>query len=938
MRFRVAALWIIGIVFSTVILAAPPAFAEVTQQIIERIATLNVELDQIRHLNRIAKLSNQDYNARTIALHAQINALWQPYLRGPNAIEDQNRGRAAIDGLTKAKLAVLIPQWQKEENDFRTANADHQKQLAAEVQDDARRAAEFQRTRLNLQKQLTGGTIDRAAFDAKDREALAGIAALRKKFEAAGGMWPQNFDNRMALLTKAIAESPDRPLPQSQVPVAGAGPPSSVPAAAPAQAPLASAAPESPPDFNADVKLAASIAVKQQELHFQFEKKQIANDAFVANDIVYGRDLSRLKMRYQAISIAREQEFESAYRRLAEPQMQALRVQYYPERYRPPSPVPVTQPRPDSGSGGAITLVVIVLLLIGGVIYLIIRRRKPPASPVPPLTENYGSAAWAAHRLQPFSFADILLGVTFGKSSQPDLAPNAPGAPITSMPETHTLIVARTRAGKGTRIIVPTLLRYTGSMLVIDPKGENAAITARTRRDQLHHTVHIVNPWGEMEDLYRKLGFAPATFNPLDAIDRNDPNAVAFAQSLAAIICPPASGKEQFWQGSAANVLAAVFLWLAETPGEQKTLARARQIVTLSRADFRTILVRMMASTAYRGAISEMVSQYVDLAPETYSAIMANLAENTKFLSDPRIKDSTASSSFSLKTLLDKFTTVYIVVPHDRILTHATWLRLVIAAAMQGIKSRDKRVKPHHRCMFLIDEFGSIGHIADIPRDIALMSGYGLDFTLIVQGLDQLKDHYGEARGTILSNCAFKWFCFVNEIETAKYLSESLGKATVRTVGKSLSSGQNPGGSSEGENTTYGEVGRSLLTPDEILNLGREAAILLNPRGLPFYLRPVDYWNLPDSFAHLQEEFGQFYWDPPLAYDDNPYFKGPSPRLGDGMMSREEALKVLGFVQLERADNGAIATRYEAMMRHLQPGDEHLGRKINAAKEVLLGK
>jgi type IV secretion system protein VirD4 len=76
---------------------------------------------------------------------------------------------------------------------------------------------------------------------------------------------------------------------------------------------------------------------------------------------------------------------------------------------------------------------------------------------------------------------------------------------------------------------------------------------------------------------------------------------------------------------------------------------------------------------------------------------MANLAENTKFLSDPRLKDSTASSSFSLKALLDAFTTVYVVIPHDRIQTHATWRRLVIAAAMQGIKSRDKRVSSPRR-------------------------------------------------------------------------------------------------------------------------------------------------------------------------------------------------------------------------------------------------
>ncbi|MEO7863449.1 MAG: type IV secretory system conjugative DNA transfer family protein, partial [Nitrospirales bacterium] len=239
--------------------------------------------------------------------------------------------------------------------------------------------------------------------------------------------------------------------------------------------------------------------------------------------------------------------------------------------------------------------------------------------------------------------------------------------------------------------------------------------------------------------------------------------------------------------------------------------------------------------------------------------------ESTKFLSDPQIKAATASSSFSMEKIRDVYMTVFIVIPHDRIQTHATWLRLVIASAMQAIKNRSRiRTPAHHRCMFLIDEFGSIGHINDVPRDIAIMAGFGLDLTLIVQGLDQLKHHYGEAKNTILSNCGYKWFCYVGDLDTAKYLSETLGKKTVRTV--STSTSQSMTGrdrQTEGESTTHGETGRDLLTPDEILNLGKDVAILLNPVTNAGYLRPVDYWR-------LMEEFPDSY-PSSLTYDDNPY-------------------------------------------------------------------
>ena len=254
-------------------------------------------------------------------------------------------------------------------------------------------------------------------------------------------------------------------------------------------------------------------------------------------------------------------------------------------------------------------------------------------------------------------------------------------------------------------------------------------------------------------------------------------------------------------------------------------------------------------------------------------------------MSDPQIKTATTTSSFSLQGLRDQRITVYIVIPHDRIETHSTWLRLMITSAMQALKARNRNpAPPRHRCMFIIDEFGSIGHIPDIPRDIALMSGYGLDFTLVIQGLDQLDHHYNKAKGTILNNCGYKWFCNVLDLETAKYVSESLGKAPVRTKTTSKSTSESTSSSSgtsgdrgtsgetSSESTSHGETGRSLLTPEEILTLGRAEAILLSPFEKPHRLLPVDYWDLDRHFSHLRIDYPKLFWNPTLSYDRNPYY------------------------------------------------------------------
>jgi type IV secretory pathway TraG/TraD family ATPase VirD4 len=286
----------------------------------------------------------------------------------------------------------------------------------------------------------------------------------------------------------------------------------------------------------------------------------------------------------------------------------------------------------------------------------------------------------------------------------------------------------------------------------------------------------------------------------------------------------------------------------------------------------KNFLSKMAASTSFDGAIQENAATFVDLADTTYSGVISTLNTRTKFLSDPQIKANTATSSFSMQELANKAVTVYVIIPPGRVRAQQTWLRLIISAGMQTFKQQE--AAPQQRCMFLVDELPALGRLEDLPDDISTMAGYGVDFTLIVQGLDQLKKRYGDDAATIINNCHYKWFCNIGDLESAKYLSQTLGKKTVGTTSKSSSLGFNPGGGSSGQSTTHGETGRDLLTPDEIMNLGRDTAILLNPTERPQYLRTVDYWDLPEAFAYLKDidAFSHFYWgNRPLQYDPNPY-------------------------------------------------------------------
>lgn len=100
----------------------------------------------------------------------------------------------------------------------------------------------------------------------------------------------------------------------------------------------------------------------------------------------------------------------------------------------------------------------------------------------------------------------------------------------------HLLTIAGSRSGKGVSVIVPNLLLYPGSVLVLDPKGENASLTAERRgkgigikAGGMDQEVFVIDPFciAEVHDSYR------AGFNPLSDLDSADQYFIDECDSIA---------------------------------------------------------------------------------------------------------------------------------------------------------------------------------------------------------------------------------------------------------------------------------------------------------------------------------------------------------------------------------------------------------------------
>lgn len=94
------------------------------------------------------------------------------------------------------------------------------------------------------------------------------------------------------------------------------------------------------------------------------------------------------------------------------------------------------------------------------------------------------SAGWL-HEIEPYEPGMIWLGH--------DAAGNAVG----TRDDRHLWNSAQNRSGKGTGLIIPNLCLWPGSAVIIDPKGENAAITARNRALLDGHQAIALDPFNE---------------------------------------------------------------------------------------------------------------------------------------------------------------------------------------------------------------------------------------------------------------------------------------------------------------------------------------------------------------------------------------------------------------------------------------------------------
>ena len=400
----------------------------------------------------------------------------------------------------------------------------------------------------------------------------------------------------------------------------------------------------------------------------------------------------------------------------------------------------------------------------------------------------------------------------------------------------HIMVFAPTRSGKGVGLILPTLLAWEGSSIVLDIKGENWALTAgwRKSQDQVVLRFDPSDPSG-----------ASARFNPLEEIRLDTLLAIPDVQNMAAMLVDPTGkGLEDHWSKAAFSMLGGAILHCCiMTRHAQKRTATLYDLSCMLADESRTIkqLFEEMVKTDHAALLKELfpkgeggdkahifiassAREMLNKAENEASGVVSTALTNLALYRDPVVALNTASCDFRIHDLMnhEKPVNLYLVISPADIDRMRPLLRLMVDMIVRRICAKmefadgSSKAGYKHRLLLLLDEFTSLGKLLIMEKALAYIAGYGGKVYIIVQDITQLNAVYGKDNA-LMANCHVRIAYAPNTIETAKTLSDMTGKTTVVEEKVSLSGSRT--GHMKNASVNVTETARPLLTPDECMRL-----------------------------------------------------------------------------------------------------------------------
>jgi type IV secretion system protein VirD4 len=385
----------------------------------------------------------------------------------------------------------------------------------------------------------------------------------------------------------------------------------------------------------------------------------------------------------------------------------------------------------------------------------------------------------------------------------------------------HVLVEAPTRSGKGIGIVIPNLLTWQGSVVVLDVKRENYDASAGFRA-HYGQQVFLFNPTDRES--------RTARYNPLAYIDRSDPDDVIIElQKIATMLFVAPERGEAFWANGARTGFVGVGAWLAETSDEPLTMGAIYRYLT--EGDARSFFKKELAntklnlSTGCRTALNDFAGG----SDNSFADIKKTITNVLGLWLNPLVDAATSASDFDLRDLRKRHISIYLGVSPDELERIAPLYNLLFQQLIDlNVRELPDETTPVP-ILVILDEFARLGRASVIASAFSYVAGYGIRLLPVIQSRSQLRGVYGEhVADEIVANCGVEVAFTPKELRVANELSDRIGYVGQESVTKSLTIN----GLVANRSKSISEQRRALVLPQELMQFPADRLILLRG-GIP---------------------------------------------------------------------------------------------------------
>lgn len=335
----------------------------------------------------------------------------------------------------------------------------------------------------------------------------------------------------------------------------------------------------------------------------------------------------------------------------------------------------------------------------------------------------------------------------------------------------HVMLIGSPGQGKSRGFVIPSMMSFEGSQVVLDMSGELFEKTSGFLKDKGFETF-LLAPGSKFTDGY----------NPLDLISTDPHQRITDLQKLTQMLLPERlrSDSSDFWEESARILLTAMLGFVLECPDTRKSLSELYRILN-SMSDERTAIVQLLEN--YETVLSDQtrmqLTKFAGRHEKLGEGIAAEIVAKLNFLQNPLVEALTSITTIPIDTIRKRKMVIYIQADWNAIQIYERLISMFIQQMADKLVQMGPLPNGEHEVMMMLDEFGNGGRIDTVLTLAPLIRKNGVRFVFILQDGAQLERLYQRSGQKILMGAStIKVFMNFQNQDDAMAVSLAAGKTT----------------------------------------------------------------------------------------------------------------------------------------------------------------